>query len=270
MPTECAVAWAAPSALAAALTAAKPGMSGPRTGSTRQSESRARPVSSALPPRMPATYTWHSLWSDSFRSCRPSEVLQPFLMRRQLLQYACEKRIWLSSTGGKGLSKTPETKGRTAASEDCPPGNRPWRSCGWQRPWARWQAAPRASPPWAPQTRGSQAQTRAPQERAIAECLGGCSSCAHGTIVFSCLLIKICSTGNVCALLRHLGSLDSDSASRLWMQTNLRDPRHSMLQHDPVAPHEGMRPMQAGNRQFSATPTTQPTLALYPVLNPGT
>ncbi len=48
-----------PASLAACLTAAKPGMSGPRTGSTMQSESSALPVSSASPSRMPATCTSH-------------------------------------------------------------------------------------------------------------------------------------------------------------------------------------------------------------------
>ena len=46
-----------PAAWAAFLTAANPGMRGPRTGSTMQSESRALPVSLAEPWRMPATCT---------------------------------------------------------------------------------------------------------------------------------------------------------------------------------------------------------------------
>lgn len=43
-----------PAALAAALTAAKPGMSGPRTGSMMISESRDLPTRAASPVRMPA------------------------------------------------------------------------------------------------------------------------------------------------------------------------------------------------------------------------
>ena len=44
-----------PAARAARLTAAKPGISGPRTGSMMASESSARPTIVASPPRMPAT-----------------------------------------------------------------------------------------------------------------------------------------------------------------------------------------------------------------------
>ena len=44
-----------PAAFAAALTAAKPGMRGPLTGSMMTSESRDRPTRAALPVRMPAT-----------------------------------------------------------------------------------------------------------------------------------------------------------------------------------------------------------------------
>jgi hypothetical protein len=44
-----------PAAFAAALTAAKPGMRGPLTGSMMTSESRDWPTSAASPVRMPAT-----------------------------------------------------------------------------------------------------------------------------------------------------------------------------------------------------------------------
>lgn len=46
-----------PASRAARLTAQKPGISGPRTGSTMASEFRDAPRSLASPPRMAATYT---------------------------------------------------------------------------------------------------------------------------------------------------------------------------------------------------------------------